>query len=878
MIRKIIFSLFFIVSLWGRECYSILTETGLFTPVYPYNFRNNPNFRDSKCPYLDPRIIWDSNLSYVGCYRRFNDAAYALHTMNFNFKNPKIVKHKLSFKDQYVIFPNPSKQKIKNVNAIISRYSPRNILNKFPTKFYGNGIDFLNIEKTVFMPTINLYEFYRYYKKHGLDRKVMILYNGVYSFEGLYKKINNPDIIEKVSNSTYILKVPIYISPTASLVIKNKKILLETTPKPIFIMYHGKLYAKNSKFIAWNLKTNSYDVREYIPESELLLIGKQKPRPYFLGMAGSRGYFVNNLFEGLGFHSTSAFGIAMSHFPGDFTINSFGIYMFLSQKEDPVGYYVGNTMRKNMMGFYCSNAKNSAIIGNLMYDNIIYNIDPHDYSNGLVIARNVTSKAIHAHGIVISRQVDYAIIAQNLSFNNHSAGIMLDRLSNHNLVYDNLSIYNGYMGISIQESDDVLIEKNILIGNKIDGIIIRNSLKNTIKNNLIMSNFKSGVEVITKSIDNLIYRDFARDPYHKATAAVIENNKIVHNGKYGINVKNNAAVYIKGNEVNSNLTDFGGDLNVFLAKIRKNNGKFKLYGIGNPYRRISSDLIKVSDSVIREVVDIFNKEFCKNNKVTTILARIYNSFYKDPELTIQELQMGILKMNVGDMYAYGFLKLSEAKTKEDYINALSYIAQSIIFGKENAKIDIIELPYVLSLKTENLNNYLTKEDINKAFEMAINRLKNFKLLDEKVVSCDIDSQTKAKIESKLKLFEYIYKTSNSKDYYDFCYQRFKKFNIFTKDVLKKIQHIYAKANWPKLRYQRQQRKVRRLIANNKACKEFSIIQAQKEKEFSRYFQTQKKQAIPKIKTYVRKYLNLINRYRLSPISESLIYKLLQETP
>jgi len=871
MAKKLLFFLVFFSILNARSCYSILTDTGLFTPVYPYNFTDNLNYKEDKCELLSERITWDTNRSYVGCYKSFKDANYTLHHLKFNFKNPEIVKHKISLKDQYVIFPTNSHVKPKNIDAILEKYKPQKLLKHFPTKFYGNGIDYLDIAKISFMPSVNLYDIYRYYNKHNLSRKIIILYNGVYSLEYLYKKINNSNVIEKKDNNTYVLKRAIYVSPTAKLVINNKKVLMESTPKPIFIMYHGNFYAKNSKFIAWNIKTDSFDKREYIPEEELLLIGLQKPRPYIIGLAGSKTYFINNLFEGLGFHSTTAsFGVAQIYFPKDLVLNKYTLLSFLNSRGLPSGYYIGNTMRKNMMGYYCSEAKNTVLVGNLMYDNLIYDIDPHDYSHGLIIARNITAKAKHAHGIVISRQVNNTIIAQNMSFNNHSAGIMLDRLSNHNLIYDNLTFLNGYMGVSIQESDDVLIYKNKIIGNKIDGIIIRNSLKNSIKDNLIVLNGKNGVEVLSKDISKMIYRDFARDPYHLATSAVVENNKILNNIFYGVSVKNNAAIHLKQNEIKSKyFPEYGGELNIFVSKINANKGNFKLYGIGRPFIPISSDLRKISFSALKMAIKVLLDASCYNDYVSEVLAKIYLTRLKNHDLAIKEYARGISLLNVYDMYSYGFYVLSRAKTKNEYLYALSYIAQSAIFGNEQARRDLAQLIYIVPV---------SKNDINEAFELALNRLKRYEVIDKhKEVSCELTPKRKAKIESAWKIFEYDVKVSGAKDYYSFCKLSLKNYTLFTPSVIKKIYALFRKANEPKKAYHRRLLKENEIIKDTEACKLVAIRLKRIGDSLNQYYNTNFKKVIKEVEPYIDKYLEKVNEFRIQKVPKEKVYELMQES-
>ncbi|NPA73429.1 MAG: right-handed parallel beta-helix repeat-containing protein [Epsilonproteobacteria bacterium] len=872
MLKKSLLYLFLAIELFGGYCYSIRSETGLFTPVYPFNFKDNLNYTQPQCPLLNEKISRDSNISFVGCYKTFQDANDSLHRLDFNFKNPKIIKHKASFKDQYVIFPRPSSVKPKNIEKILSRYTPEKLLLKFPKRFYGNGIDFVDMSKITFMPTINLYSFYKYYKRHRFATKVMVLYNGTYSLRYLYKKISNRKIIDKLGKNRYILKTPIYVSPTAKLIFEDATVLLQTTPKPVFIMNHGDIYAKNTKFITWNSNTNSYDKREKIPENELLLIGLQKPRPCIIGLTGSKNYYIGNTFKGLGFHSTSAtFGISLLHFPKDLIVKRFSLFSYLNSFGMPQGYYVGNTMVDNMMGFYCSESKNSALIGNLMHDNLIYNIDPHDYSNNLIIARNITARAKHAHGIVISRQVNNTIIAQNLTFNNHSAGIMLDRLSNNNLIYDNLSALNGYMGISVQESDNELIYKNKIIGNKIDGIIIRNSLRNSILKNSVIYNAKNGIEVMSKNIDGMIYRDFARDPYHKATSAYIKDNKIANNILNNLTAKNNAALYLQDNALkNRYYPNFGSELNIFTSQIEKNGGKFKLYGLGNPFRGKSIDLIRLNKQTVQEAVKIYIDSSCYNDYNQEILAKIRFSAQNDYQSAKREYIRGISQLHPNDMLSYGYFLLPKAKSKKEYIKALSYIAQSVIFGNSNAKIDIYQLIYAVPI---------SKKDITKAFKIALDRVKSYKMTDEELsAKCRIDIRKKAKIESAWKLFEYNFKHSKAKNYLEYCKIEEKNFTIFTPSVIKKIIKLFKETNRPKKLYYKKLLKDNELIKDDPGCKQVSIRLKHINQSLLQYYNEDKKNIIRTIEPYIPTYLNKINRFRLDKIKKQKIYELLKDTP
>jgi len=704
--------------LFSSSCYSIYTKTGLFTPVAPNNVIGEVP-RYSKCKYFDESILFDNYSSYIGCdynKTRIENLYKRLKKAGFHFKDEKIVKHKITNKDIYVVFPRGAYVKKFNMNRIYKKYSISNVEKMFLKPKNNISFMFLNLEYIRFLPTINIYRFYDFYKRHNFNRRVLIIYNGSTSIEALYRKVNNKNIIEKRGNS-FIIKVPIYISPTASLVINHKTLLLESYPKPVFIMYHGNLFIKDSKILSWDLKHNRYYPHPNIPKEKLLLIGTQRPRPYFIGLAGSKTIFLNNEIKGLGFHDTvGPFGIALVHYPKDIIFKLSSIFTFLGSTNKVTGIFIGNNIHHNMMGFYTNEAKNVVLIGNIFHDNIIYNVDPHDYSENLIIARNLLYNAKYAHGIVISRHVERSIITENFSLKNYAAGIMLDRLSNNNIVSKNLSIENGYMGITIQESDNVLVKDNYLIRNRIDGIMVRNSLRNTLKNNFSYSNGKNGMEIFVKDLKDFIYRDFLRDPYHKATSAILINNKLENNYNYNLMVKNSAAVKLIHNKLhNINFNkNYGGDLNYFVDDIVNNNGLFTLYGRGQPFISVSSDLWKLNRYAFKKAVDIIRDISLNNKEAGEILAYIYRIRNLNT-LSKKELKRESSKLISQALNKLGFLILIDLrkhgyKNRKKVLESLSYIIEASILGNKNAAIDITYLPFLAKISID---------DINRAYYIAV---------------------------------------------------------------------------------------------------------------------------------------------------------------
>ncbi len=846
--------LFFDFALAKNSCYSIKTEAGLFTPIYPYNI-----FSQKTCTLIELPLKFFGDKAYIGCYKTKKEAynRYSfLRRVGFHFKDEKIVKITPMQYTNFIIFPyfikNTQKKLTKYKKEFLSKLddlTPKKLTKKIPKHFYGNGIETKNIDSISLLPIPNIFAYYKYYKKYHLSKKIIVLYSGIYTLDDIYKKL--PDLIKKVSKNKFLIKAPIYIAKSASLVIQNSKVLLESKPKPIFVMYHGNLYVNNSSFIAYNPKTKSYAKREKIEEEEILLIGRQTPRPYFLGLSNSYTLFLNSTFKGLGFHDgVSTFGISLAQLPSSI-LHVSNILNFLREKK-PEGTYVGNEIYDSMMGFYSANAKNINIVGNYIHDNVIYNIDPHDYSNNLLIARNLLSSARHAHGVIISRGVTKTLIAQNISIKNHSNGIMLDRMSLYNTVYDNLAFANGYSGISFQESDNNIIDKNIAAYNLIDGIIIRNSLNMLIKNNKIFKNGKNGIEVMSKNIDDTIYRDFKRDPYHKATSCIVTKNSIKNNYFNQITVKNRAAIKFYNNYFNKkDINLFGGNLSLFTDKIINNNYNFKLYGIGNRFHAISIDELKVRDTFY----DIFSDLSYYNDTGGLSLAEIYRLLNLH-NLVKNELKREASNLVAKALEAYAFYKLKSNKNRKNFIKYLSYIVESAIMQNKDAILSVSEIKYVLAINGQN---------IQEAFKMAKNRMKKGEIFDNEdkksKVDCRLSNYSKKVIKSYIDIFIYKYKKSDAKDILEYFNILNKNFSLMPPNIFNKMQEIYKEKNGPKLRYYHFIKYKLNKMRQDRLCKRYLIKNKYLQKETNNILENDLQKNIYKYKPLFEHYLSLINRHR-----------------
>ena len=851
-----------------RGCYSIKTEVGLFTPVYPSNI-----YSIKTCKLKELPLTFSNDGPYIGCYRTKKEAVNRyrfLKRSGFHFKNEKILKIYPTQFTRFIIFPyfarSTQKKLAKYKKEFLRRLemlTPSRLEKKIPKNFYGDGIEIKDIDAVSLLPIPNIFAFYRYYTKHHLSKKMIVLYNGIYSIENIHKKF--PYLVRKVAPHTYLLKAPIYIAKTASLVIQNQKILLETEPKPIFIMYHGNLYIDNSSITTYSDITKGFAKREHIKEEEILLVGKQKPRPYFLGLSNSYTLFLNSSFRGLGYHdSVSTFGIALAQLPTSI-LHVSNILNFL-RLEKPQGTYVGNEIYDSMMGFYSANAKNIDIVGNYIHHNIIYDVDPHDFSTNLLIARNLLADAHHAHGVVISRGVNTTFIAQNIAIHNHSDGIMLDRKCPDNIIYDNLSFANGYMGISFQETDNNSIENNYVAYNIIDGIIIRNSLNTLIKNNHIFKNGRNGIEVLVKNIDDTVYRDFARDPYHKAASCVVVNNTIQHNINNQITVKNQAAIKMYRNHFDKkDVNLFGENLIPFTEKIIKNSFNFKLYGIGNRFHPIPTDELKIKESFY----DIFSELSLYNSHSGLVLAEIYRllDLYT---LMAQELKREASNLVARALEAYAFYRLAQKDlSKAQMITYISYIIESAIMGNKDAFLSISELKYVLPV---------SKDDIHKAYKEATIRMQKgeiFSKEDKKnSVVCHFPLFPKKVVRAFKDRFEYQYQHSNVTNIVSFFDSINKNFSLMPPNIFKKMKEIYKEKNLPKIRYNRFLKQKRKMLERGLICRRYLQKNSYTLAESKKVLLEDLQENIYKYKPLFERYLHLINKHRKKKIGFDEIIKIL----
>jgi len=430
----------------------------------------------------------------------------------------------------------------------ISGHTPKNLLSKIPA-VTDSEIVVEPLHKIVGFTRFMKGQFWDDIKKFQNKESplAIVIMDGVADLDDIVLKVNDKNIIEKVENHSdydYIVRKPIYVSESATLILRGEngqtpRIAL-SSKNGVFIMSAGKTFAVDVDVFSWNLKKKDYDKYK----------DKKIFRAFWLSIGSSETYFLNSIFRHMGFANQKSYGIAFS-----------------TDKQydgNPTGWILNSKFDGMFYGYYSYEAMDMVLLNNEYKDNIYYGIDPHDRSERLIIGYNKTYGTKERHGIIISREVNDSFIFNNDSFGNKGSGIMLDRSSKNNLVYNNSTYRNGAYGIALFESQDNILKDNIVSFNDEEGIKIRNSWDVKLFENIIYGNGGTGVEITDKDIGK---RDKI-DAYTMKASAEIYGGTIYKNVEGGVRFISMDSVSLYKTSLHDNgKADILGD--VGFGEVRK---------------------------------------------------------------------------------------------------------------------------------------------------------------------------------------------------------------------------------------------------------------------------------------------------------------------
>ncbi|ARB27878.1 right-handed parallel beta-helix repeat-containing protein [Pseudomonas tolaasii] len=347
-------------------------------------------------------------------------------------------------------------------------------------------------------------------RQHGIPQAIFVD-DGYMNLKDLLGKVPK-QYLSETSPGVFLAKLPIVVGRKGILEIDKKTQELRLSQQAgSFLINDGQLFVRDTKITGWNEKTNG----------PALFQSPKEFRPFLLAWGGTETYVANSKMASFGYANSKSYGVSISQY----TPNMAKVL----KRPEPTGWIIDSEFSDMWYGFYCYETTGFVLKGNTYKDNIVYGIDPHDRSHGLIIADNTVYGTKKKHGIIISREVNDSFIFNNRSYDNKLSGLVIDRNSVNNLIADNEIYRNHTDGITLYESADNLLWGNKVISNRRHGIRIRNSVNIRLYENTAMANGLTGVYGHIKDLTDTD-RDIALDPFDAKVSLIVVGGELAGNG------------------------------------------------------------------------------------------------------------------------------------------------------------------------------------------------------------------------------------------------------------------------------------------------------------------------------------------------------------
>ena len=347
-------------------------------------------------------------------------------------------------------------------------------------------------------------------RQHGIPQAIFIE-DGYVNLRDLSKSLPK-QYFSETSPGVFLARLPIVVGRKGILEIDNKTQELRLSQEAgSFLINDGQLFVRDTKITGWREADNG--PATFRKPNEF--------RPFLLSWGGTETYIVNSKIASFGYANSKSYGVSISQY----TPNMAKVL----KRPEPTGWLIGSEFSDMWYGFYCYEARDVVVKGNTYRDNIVYGIDPHDRSHGLIIADNTVYGTKKKHGIIISREVNDSFIFGNRSYDNKLSGVVIDRNSVNNLIAYNEIFQNHSDGITMYESGDNLVWGNRVINNRRHGIRVRNSVNIRLYENIAMANGLMGVYGHIKDLSDTD-RDIALDPFDTKVSLIVVGGELAANG------------------------------------------------------------------------------------------------------------------------------------------------------------------------------------------------------------------------------------------------------------------------------------------------------------------------------------------------------------
>src|SRR5471032_641608 len=342
-------------------------------------------------------------------------------------------------------------------------------------------------------------------RQHGIPQAIFID-DGYINLKDLVNKLPK-QYISETSPGVFLARLPIVVGRKGILEIdKQTQELRLSQEGGAFLINDGQLFIRDTRVTGWREADNS----------PATFRSPKEFRPFLLAWGGTETYVANSKMASFGYANSKSYGVSISQY----TPNMAKVL----KRPEPTGWIIGSDFSDMWYGFYCYETRDFVLKGNTYRDNIVYGIDPHDRSHGLIIADNTVHGTKKKHGIIISREVN-----DSSSYDNHLSGLVIDRNSVNNLIAYNQIYTNHTDGITLYESADNLIYANKVIGNKRHGIRIRNSVNIRLYENVAMANGLTGVYGHIKDLSDTD-RYIKLDPFDAEVSLIVVGGELAANG------------------------------------------------------------------------------------------------------------------------------------------------------------------------------------------------------------------------------------------------------------------------------------------------------------------------------------------------------------
>ncbi|KTB69014.1 mannuronan 5-epimerase AlgG [Pseudomonas allii] len=347
-------------------------------------------------------------------------------------------------------------------------------------------------------------------RQHGIPQAIFVD-DGYMNLKDLLGKVPK-QYLSETSPGVIVAKLPIVVGRKGILEIDKKTQELRLSQEAgSFLINDGQLFVRDTKVTGWSEKANG----------PALFKSPKEFRPFLLAWGGTETYISNTKMASFGYANSKSYGVSISQY----TPNMAKVL----KRPEPTGWIIDSEFSDMWYGFYCYETTGFVIKGNTYKDNIVYGIDPHDRSHGLIIADNTVYGTKKKHGIIISREVNDSFIFNNRSYDNKLSGLVIDRNSVNNLIADNEIYRNHTDGITLYESGDNLLWGNKVISNRRHGIRVRNSVNIKLYENTAMANGLTGVYGHIKDLTDTD-RDIALDPFDAKVSLIVVGGELAGNG------------------------------------------------------------------------------------------------------------------------------------------------------------------------------------------------------------------------------------------------------------------------------------------------------------------------------------------------------------